>query len=71
MKLHVTPHRRPDQPVPGCVALTGCSEESGAAGGGAEAGGCAPEDVQLVGQVRNESNPYEAAWLDGGDAFAE
>jgi ribose transport system substrate-binding protein len=27
--------------------------------------------VRLVGQVRNESNPYEASWLDGGDAFAE
>jgi ribose transport system substrate-binding protein len=53
------------------AALTGCSEEAGGAGGGAEAGGCAPEDVVLVGQVRNESNPYEAAWLDGGDAFAE
>ncbi|WP_460887933.1 sugar ABC transporter substrate-binding protein [Promicromonospora xylanilytica] len=32
---------------------------------------CDPADVTLVGQVRNESNPYEAAWLDGGDAFAE
>src|SRR5689334_6863040 len=53
------------------AALAGCSEEAGGTGGGAEAGGCAPEDVVLVGQVRNESNPYEAAWLDGGDAFAE
>ncbi|GAA5117348.1 D-ribose ABC transporter substrate-binding protein [Alloalcanivorax gelatiniphagus] len=55
------------------AALTGCSEEAsgGGGGGGAEAGACAPEDVTLVGQVRNESNPYEAAWLDGGDAFAE
>ena len=53
------------------IALTGCSEE--AAGGSdvaGDAGSCAPEDVQLVGQVRNESNPYEASWLDGGDAFA-
>ena len=32
---------------------------------------CAPEDIQLIGQVRNETNPYEKAWLDGGDAFAE
>lgn len=54
------------------MALAGCSEE--AAGGNDNAGdsaACAPEDVQLVGQVRNESNPYEAAWLEGGDAFAE
>lgn len=55
------------------AALAGCSEEAsgGGGGGGSEAGACAPEDVTLVGQVRNESNPYEAAWLDGGDAFAE
>ncbi|MCW2812903.1 MAG: rbsB [Nocardioides sp.] len=55
------------------AALAGCSEEAGGSGGGggSEAGACAPEDVTLVGQVRNESNPYEAAWLDGGDAFAE
>ncbi|MBC2932507.1 sugar ABC transporter substrate-binding protein [Nocardioides sp. zg-1228] len=55
------------------AALTGCSEEAGggSSGGGAEAGGCSPSDIKLVGQVRNESNPYEAAWLDGGDAFAE
>ena len=54
------------------AALAGCSEEaSGGGGGGAEAGACAPEDIKLVGQVRNESNPYEAAWLDGGDTFAE
>ncbi|MBS45707.1 MAG: LacI family transcriptional regulator [Nocardioides sp.] len=54
------------------VALTGCSETSTASGGSAaEAGSCDPADVTLVGQVRNESNPYEASWLDGGDAFAE
>lgn len=55
------------------VALTGCSEESSADdnGSGSAAGACDPSDVKLVGQVRNESNPYEAAWLDGGDAFAE
>jgi len=55
------------------AALAGCSEEAsvGGGGGGSEAGACAPEDITLVGQVRNESNPYEAAWLDGGDAFAE
>lgn len=53
------------------VALTGCSEQSSASGSGSEAGACDPSEVQLLGQVRNESNPYEAAWLDGGDAFAE
>lgn len=55
------------------IALTGCSEDSSADsdGGNAEAGACDPADVKLVGQVRNESNPYEASWLDGGDAFAE
>lgn len=54
------------------IALTGCSEESNAGtGGSSEAGACDPADVKLVGQVRNESNPYEASWLDGGDAFAE
>lgn len=35
------------------------------------AGACAPEDITLVGQVRNQTNPYEAAWLAGGDTFAE
>ena len=54
------------------ATLAGCSEEaSGGGGGGAEAGACAPEDIKLVGQVRNDSNPYQAAWLDGGDTFAE
>lgn len=54
------------------AALAGCSEEAGGGGGGnsAAAGGCDPADITLVGQVRNESNPYEAAWLEGGDAFA-
>ncbi|KRB76186.1 LacI family transcriptional regulator [Nocardioides sp. Root190] len=51
------------------VALAGCSEGSSTASG--DAGSCDPADITLVGQVRNESNPYEAAWLDGGDAFAE
>jgi ribose transport system substrate-binding protein len=53
------------------IALAGCSEESAGSSGADGAGACDPADVQLVGQVRNESNPYEAAWLDGGDAFAE
>jgi ribose transport system substrate-binding protein len=54
------------------AVLAGCSEQ---AGGGddtaAAAGDCAPADVRLVGQVRNESNPYEASWLTGGDEFAK
>jgi len=55
------------------VALTGCTDASSAEGSSSASasGACDPADVQLVGQVRNESNPYEAAWLDGGDAFAE
>jgi ribose transport system substrate-binding protein len=53
------------------ATLTGCTEAAGGTGGGAAAGACDPADVTLVGQVRNESNPYEASWLDGGDAFAE
>ncbi|MDQ4053554.1 MAG: sugar ABC transporter substrate-binding protein [Actinomycetota bacterium] len=55
------------------VALAGCSDEAtdGGGGGASGIGTCDPADVKLVGQVRNESNPYEAAWLDGGDAFAE
>jgi ribose transport system substrate-binding protein len=58
------------------LAFTGCSEESNAESGddttaAASGGACAPEDIKLVGQVRNESNPYEAAWLEGGDAYAE
>ncbi|MFI2365765.1 sugar ABC transporter substrate-binding protein [Promicromonospora sp. NPDC019610] len=54
------------------AALTGCTETAAGDGGTAEGGAaCDPADVTLVGQVRNESNPYEASWLDGGDAFAE
>jgi ribose transport system substrate-binding protein len=55
------------------VAFTGCSDASNAdeKDGSAAAGTCKPADVKLVGQVRNESNPYEAAWLEGGDSFAE
>jgi ribose transport system substrate-binding protein len=54
------------------AALAGCSEDASGGGGDAAASGsCDPADVKLVGQVRNESNPYEASWLDGGDAFAE
>ena len=54
------------------ITLSGCSEQAASGSGGAEGiGTCDKSDVKLVGQVRNESNPYEAAWLDGGDAFAE
>lgn len=54
------------------AALAGCSEEaSGSGSNAAEAGSCDASDIKLVGQVRNQSNPYEAAWLDGGDVFAE
>lgn len=52
------------------LALTACSESANGSDDAA-AGACDPSDVQLLGQVRNESNPYEAAWLEGGDAFAE
>ncbi len=51
------------------MALAGCSE--GTSNASSDSGSCEPGDVKLVGQVRNESNPYEASWLDGGDAFAE
>ncbi|WP_205474024.1 sugar ABC transporter substrate-binding protein [Nocardioides sp. SYSU D00038] len=56
------------------LAFTACSEESNAGdnnNGSSASGACDPSDVKLVGQVRNESNPYEASWLDGGDEFAE
>jgi ribose transport system substrate-binding protein len=53
------------------AAVTGCSEEAGAGNSSAAAGKCEPSKVKLVGQVRNESNPYEAAWLAGGDTFAK
>ncbi len=53
------------------LTVTACSGGSGAdSAASGETGTCDPADVKLVGQVRNESNPYEAAWLDGGDAFA-
>jgi len=51
------------------LTVTACGTEAAPAGSG-DTGACDPADVTLVGQVRNESNPYEASWLDGGDAFA-
>ncbi|MDI1460890.1 sugar ABC transporter substrate-binding protein [Catellatospora sp. KI3] len=53
------------------AALAGCSEEAAGDKDPANAGACKPADVKLVGQVRNESNPYEASWLAGGDDFAK
>ena len=53
------------------AGLAGCSEEAAGGNDSAAGGACKPADVKLVGQVRNESNPYEAAWLAGGDAFAK
>src|SRR6187402_2249917 len=51
------------------IALAGCSADGGGGGGG-DAAACAPEDITVVGQVRNETNPYEKSWLDGGQEFA-
>lgn len=51
------------------LTLTACGGDTDT-DGSAAAGTCDPSDVKLVGQVRNESNPYEASWLDGGDLFA-
>lgn len=53
------------------VALSGCAASNGP-GTGAEPGAsaCAPKDITLIGQVRNETNPYEKSWLDGGQDFA-
>ncbi|MHA6630461.1 sugar ABC transporter substrate-binding protein [Pseudonocardia sichuanensis] len=51
------------------VTACGSGSDPGAATSG-DTGACDPAEVTLVGQVRNESNPYEASWLDGGDAFA-
>ncbi|MBB2940676.1 ribose transport system substrate-binding protein [Actinoplanes lutulentus] len=53
------------------AVLAGCTEEAGGDNAAAESGSCESADVRLVGQVRNESNPYEASWLAGGDAFAQ
>jgi len=63
--------------VLGALLLAGCgggeTDDAAAPADNAdsETGACAPEDVVLVGQVRNQTNPYEASWLEGGDAFAE
>ena len=65
-------HRGRDRPDPGGHRPDGLQRRGRRRRrAAAAAGACDPADVKLVGQVRNESNPYEAAWLDGGDAFAE
>jgi len=53
------------------LALTACGDDATGSENAAASGSCDAADVKLVGQVRNESNPYEASWLNGGDAFAE
>jgi len=54
------------------AALTACTAATGGGtGGGTDGAACAPEDIQFIGQVRNETNPYEKSWLDGGQEFAE
>lgn len=40
-------------------------------GGAGATGDCAPDDITLIGQVRNQTNPYEASWLHGGDIYAD
>ena len=56
------------------AVLAGCSEQQAGTGGddtAAAPAACEASEVRLVGQVRNESNPYEASWLTGGDEFAK
>jgi ribose transport system substrate-binding protein len=53
------------------AVLAGCTEQAGGEDAAAGSSSCESKDVRLVGQVRNESNPYEASWLAGGDAFAQ
>lgn len=72
----ITVRSRMPRTVPACVALlcaTAISACGGAGAGGAHGahGTCEPGSVKLIGQVRNQTNPYEASWLTGGDAFAK
>ncbi|MBB5790805.1 sugar ABC transporter substrate-binding protein [Jiangella mangrovi] len=55
----------------GGLLLTACADDGGTSSASGDGGACSPEDVTLIGQVRNQTNPYEAAWLSGGDEFAE
>ena len=51
----------------GTIVLAGCGEDGGTETTAGDGAACKPEDVKLIGQVRNQTNPYEAAWLEGGD----
>ncbi|GAA4038736.1 sugar ABC transporter substrate-binding protein [Nonomuraea soli] len=59
----------------GTLLLTACGGTGSGSGATTAAqapgGACKPEEVKLIGQVRNQTNPYEAAWLQGGDEFAK
>ncbi|GAA5057253.1 ribose transport system substrate-binding protein [Thermocatellispora tengchongensis] len=58
----------------GTLLLAACGgTDSTASGGDTQKpdGACKPEQIKLIGQVRNQTNPYEAAWLQGGDEFAK
>jgi len=57
--------------TPEAETTEGATDDGTDDGEAAAGDGCAPEDITLIGQVRNETNPYEKAWLDGGDTFAE
>lgn len=61
----------PDATDDGAAADDGDADGGDADGGNAAEGTCSPDEITLVGQVRNQTNPYEAAWLHGGDIFAE
>lgn len=50
------------------VGLAGCSTTSS---GGATAGQIAKKDMVMVSEVRSLTNPYEAAWVQGSQAFAD
>ncbi|TDD64556.1 sugar ABC transporter substrate-binding protein [Jiangella aurantiaca] len=52
------------------LLLTACADDGGSTSAAGD-GTCSPDEITLIGQVRNQTNPYEAAWLTGGDTFAE
>jgi ribose transport system substrate-binding protein len=54
----------------GGLLLAACSDDGGSTSAEGD-GSCSPDEITLIGQVRNQTNPYEAAWLTGGDTFAE
>lgn len=61
----------PATPASATPAGATSAPETAAPETAAPAAACKPEEIRLVGQVRNVSNPYEAAWLGGGDFFAD